>query len=82
MGQVRQLKVVGPAEIRAEGVGGAAAHDGREKGGDEGDGGYRRAAKAGKAAMLDELVAFTPPDPARRWAYFRAWNSETERHAG
>lgn len=43
---------------------------------------YRRAAKAGKAAMLDELVAFTPPDPARRWAYFRGWNSETERHAG
>jgi hypothetical protein len=38
MGQVRQLKVFGPAEIRAEGVGGAAAHDGREKGGDEGDG--------------------------------------------
>jgi hypothetical protein len=38
MGQVRQLKVFGPAAIWAQGVGGAAAHDGREKGGEEGDG--------------------------------------------
>jgi hypothetical protein len=44
---------------------------------------YRRAAKAGKAAMLDELWSrLLHRILLEEWAYFRAWNPESERHAG